>query len=175
MFHRIAFACVVTAMLARAAPVHAEGECGSATIAENVANSSVALFGRVVQTQGSPVSDSAASILAGYVQTVRVKVVRSWKGPFQPSAAFTTTVRVVTVCAGFGCVFPFNVGEEFVLLSPTTSLELGKFCWVLRGTDSTLAISALEAPSDAGQLPTGPNNRFERSRVASSLGQGGSR
>ena len=130
MTQRIALAYVVTAALTQAAWANAPGECGVATIGKNFGNSSVAVLGRVVEASGAPVFDKASSILAGYAQTVRVQVVRFWKGPYQPDAVFKTTVRVVTVCGGFGCPEPFKVGEEFVLLSQTTSLELDKL-WEL--------------------------------------------
>ena len=150
MIQHLALAYVVTAALIQAPWANAPGECGVATIGKNFDNSSVAILGRVVEASGAPVFDSASSILAGYTQTVRVNVVRSWKGPYSPDTAFTTTVRVVTVCGGFGCAEPFKVGEQFVLLSQTTSLdfdklwELDKSCRLLRGTDSQIAQAALD-------------------------------
>src|SRR5579862_8682462 len=130
MIQHIALAYVITAALTQALWANALGECGVATIWKNFGNSSAAILGRVAEVSGAPVSSSASSILAGYTQTVRVNVVRSWRGPYSPDTAFTTTVRVVAVCAGFDCAEPFKVGEQFVLISQTTTLELAKL-WEL--------------------------------------------
>jgi hypothetical protein len=154
MIQHIALAYVVAA-LSQAPWANAPGECGVATIGKNFGNSSVAVLGRVVEASGAPVFDSASSILAGFDQTIRVQVMRSWKGPYTPDTAFTATVRVVTVCGGFGCAQPLKVGEQFVLLSQTTSLELDKLweldksCRLLRGTDSQIAQAVLNRPGGA--------------------------
>ena len=67
-------------------------------------------------------------------QEVTFRVLNSWKGPYRVGAAVRVTVSVTSICAGVGCVSPFNTGDVTLVLSPFPQSELprlseGVGCW----------------------------------------------
>lgn len=73
------------------------------------------------------------SLVAG-TQAITFRVLNSWKGSYKVGAAVHLTVSVTNLCAGVGCVSPFNIGDVTLVLSPFPQSELpelseGFGCW----------------------------------------------
>jgi hypothetical protein len=70
----------------------------------------------------------------GTQQKIAFRVLQSWKGSFQVGESISLILPVTEVCAGFGCVFPFKVGEVTLLLTSSSSYHLDQpGCWVYEG------------------------------------------
>jgi hypothetical protein len=79
-------------------------------------------------------AEVTAAEALGTQQTISFRVVRAWKGPFQVGESISLTLPVTEVCAGFGCVFPFKVGEVTLLFTSSSSYHLDQpGCWVYEG------------------------------------------
>jgi hypothetical protein len=91
-------------------------------VATNTEDSTTAL----PQTKWSPP-------LAGFDQEIAFRILKTLEGPYQVSDEVTLIVRVTTVCAGFGCVFPFKVGDVTFVLGPSSAPGFIQGCWVYKG------------------------------------------
>jgi hypothetical protein len=107
-------------------------------VEEQIAGSTNAFRARVTEVSGMPETPATArAVLNGYDQTLTFQVLDSWKGAYQIGALAHTTVRVVTICAGFGCMFPFKAGDVVLVLSPASGdyhvPALFEECWRYNG------------------------------------------
>jgi hypothetical protein len=75
----------------------------------------------------------AVELLAGFDQEITFRVLKTLKGPYQVGDGVTLTVRVTTVCAGFGCVFPFKIGDVTFVLAPSSAPSFIQGCWIYEG------------------------------------------
>lgn len=105
-------------------------------ILETIAASAVAFQGEVTAVESNVQVDSRfpdGKLVAG-AQKITFRVLNSWKGQYQVGAAVRLTVSVTSICAGVGCVSPFNTGDVTLVLSPFPQSELpelseGFGCW----------------------------------------------
>jgi hypothetical protein len=87
----------------------------------------IAFQGEVAAVAPNP-ADSTAALpqpkwsppLVQFDQKITFRVLKALKGPYQVGDVVTLTVRVTTVCAGLGCVFPFNAGDVTFVLAPSS-------------------------------------------------------
>jgi hypothetical protein len=114
----------------------------SEVVEKQIAGATIAFLGKVVtveQDAGSP------------IQRLTYRVLNSWKGAVKVGASIHVTVRVTTVCGGFGCAFPFKVGDETLVLAPPSVPMLGPAfidgCWIHEGV---FVSGVLMMPSLAG-------------------------
>jgi hypothetical protein len=101
-------------------------------ILETVAASPVAFQGEVTAVESNVQVDSRFpdGMLVAGTQKITFRVLNSWNGPYQLGAAVRVTVSVTSLCAGLGCVSPFNTGDLTLVLSPFPQSELPGFgCW----------------------------------------------
>lgn len=101
-------------------------ENSSKLLEEKVAASTVAFQGDVTAVDQD---------LAITKQKVTFRVLNAWKGPYRVGETVSLTVSVTSVCGGFGCVFPFKVGDVTLVLSPSpqSGWPEGFGCWVYQG------------------------------------------
>lgn len=104
------------------------------------AEPTIAFQGEVVAVAPNPADSKAAiaqpkaaEILAGFDQEITFHVLKTMKGPYQVGDGVTLTIRVTTVCAGLGCVFPFNIGDVTFVLAPSSALSFIQGCWIYEG------------------------------------------
>ena len=105
-------------------------------VLEAIVASTVVFQGEVTSVASNVQADSrfpGGKLVAGR-QEVTLRVLKSWKGPYGIGAAVLVTVSVTSICAGMGCVFPFNTGDVTLVLSPFPQSELpelseGVGCW----------------------------------------------
>jgi hypothetical protein len=86
----------------------------------------------------------------GTQQKIAFRLLKSWKGPFQEGESVSLILPVTEVCAGFGCVFPFKVGDVALLLTTSSSYhEDLPGCWVYEGIaiHRVLSVPAAEMPN----------------------------
>ena len=108
----------------------------SEKVLEAIVASAVAFQGEVTAVASNIQADSrfpGGKLVAG-TQEVTFRVLNSWKGPYRVGAAVRVTVSVTSICAGVGCVSPFNTGDVTLVLSPFPQSELpelseGFGCW----------------------------------------------
>jgi hypothetical protein len=101
-----------------------------------LAASPIAFQGEVIAVESNVQADSRfpdGKIVAG-TQKITFRVLNSWKGPYHVGGAVLLTVSVTSICAGVGCVSPFNTGDVTLVLSPFPQSELpelseGFGCW----------------------------------------------
>jgi hypothetical protein len=105
-----------------------------------LAEPTIAFQGEVVAVAPNP-ADSTAALpqpkrsppLAGFDQKITFHVLKTLKGPYQVGDAVTLTVRVTTECAGYGCVFPFKIGDVTFVLAPSSAPSFFQGCWIYEG------------------------------------------
>lgn len=108
----------------------------SEKVLEAIVASSVTFQGEVTAVASNFHVDSrfpGGKLVAG-TQEVTFRVLNSWKGPYHFGAAVRVTVSVTSICAGVGCVSPFNTGDVTLVLSPFPQSELPELserigCW----------------------------------------------
>jgi hypothetical protein len=119
------------------------------------AEPTIAFQGEVVAVAPNPAGSKAAiaqpkavEILAGFDQEITFHVLKTVKGPYQVGDGVTLTVRVTTVCAGLGCVFPFKIGDVTFVLAPSSAPSFIQGCWIYEGVvmQSILSVPAVLIP-----------------------------
>jgi hypothetical protein len=119
------------------------------------AEPTIAFQGKVVAVAPNPVDFTAAPPqpklsppLVGFDQKITFQVLKTLKGPYQVGEAVTLTVRVTTVCAGFGCVFPFKIGDVTFVSAPSSAPSFIQGCWIYEGVamQSILSVPDVLSP-----------------------------
>jgi hypothetical protein len=115
----------------------------------------IAFQGEVVAVAPNP-ADSTTALsqpilsppLVGFKQKITFHVLKTLKGPYQVGDAVTLTVRVTTVCAGWGCVFPFKIGDVTFVLAPSSAPSFIQGCWIYEGVamQSILSVPDVMSP-----------------------------
>jgi hypothetical protein len=119
------------------------------------AEPTIAFQGEVVAVAPNPAGFNAAiaqpkpaEILAGFDQEINFHVLKTLKGPYQVGDGVTLTVRVTTVCADLGCVFPFKIGDVTFVLAPSSAPSFIQGCWIYEGAvmQSIFSVPAVLIP-----------------------------
>ena len=119
------------------------------------AEPTIAFQGEVVAVAPNPAESKAViaqpktvELLAGFDQEITFRVLKTFKGPYQVGNGVTLTVRVTTVCAGFGCVFPFKIGDVTFVLAPSSAARFIQGCWIYEGVamQSILSVPDVLSP-----------------------------
>ena len=102
-------------------------------ILEGIAASGAAFYGEVtaVESNVQTLPQFPDNRIVAGTQKITLRVLNSWKGPYQVGGTVHIAVSVTSICGGVGCVSPFKVGDTTVLLSPFPPSELpeGFGCW----------------------------------------------
>ena len=100
----------------------------------------IAFEGEVAAVTSNPVDPAAALAqpklpqpLMGFDQEITFRVTKTLKGPYRVGETVTLTVRVTTVCGGWGCVFPFKIGDVTFVLAPSSVPSFIHGCWIYDG------------------------------------------
>jgi hypothetical protein len=119
------------------------------------AEPTIAFQGEVVAVAPNP-EDSTKALpqpkwsppLLGFDQEITFHVLKTLKGPYQVGDDVTLIVRVTTVCAGFGCVFPFKIGDVTFVLGPSSAPGFIQGCWTYKGVamQSILSVPGILNP-----------------------------
>ena len=83
-----------------------------------IAESTIAFRGEVVAVEPDPTDSTVGLPVLSYDQQITFRVLNSWKGRYHAEETVSLTVGVVNACAGAGCIFPFNMGDVILVLSP---------------------------------------------------------
>ena len=119
------------------------------------AEPTIAFQGEVVAVAPNPADSTTALLqpkwgppLVGFDQEITFHVLKTVKGPYQAGDDVTLTVRVTTVCAGFGCVFPFKIGDVTFVLGPSSAPGFLQGCWIYKGVEmqSILSVPGILSP-----------------------------
>jgi hypothetical protein len=119
------------------------------------AEPTIAFQGEAVAVAPNPAGSKAAiaqpkavEILAGFDQEITFHVLKTVKGPYQVGDRVTLNVRVTTVCAGLGCVFPFKIGDVTFVPAPSSAPSFIQGCWIYVGAvmQSILSVPAVLIP-----------------------------
>jgi hypothetical protein len=118
------------------------------------ADPTIAFQGEVVSVAANPADSGAALLqqklsppLVGFDQKITFHVLKTLKGPYRVGDAVTSTVRVTTVCAGFGCVFPFKIGDVTFVLAPSSAPSFILGCWIYGGVEMRSILSVPDVPT----------------------------
>jgi hypothetical protein len=114
------------------------------------AEPTIAFEGEIEAVSPNPADSTSArpQPLAGFDQTITFHVLKTVKGPYQVGDGVTLSVRVTTVCAGFGCVFPFKIGDVTFVLAPTSAPSFIQGCWIYEriAMQSILSVPSVLSP-----------------------------
>lgn len=118
------------------------------------ANSTAALQAEVVAVAPNPADAAtataqatAAELLSGFDQKITFRVLNILKGRYQKGDGVTLIIRVTTVCGGFGCVFPFKVGDVAFLFAPSSIPTAVQGCWIYEGVAMQSILSVPDLPA----------------------------
>jgi hypothetical protein len=72
-----------------------------------------------------------------FEQKLSFRVLHAWKGPYQSGDIVSLTLRVVNLCAGYGCLFPFKTADVTLSLSSPSPSNFpeGFGCWLCDGVE----------------------------------------
>ena len=106
-------------------------------VESQIAVSTIAFNGKVIAVDHGEVTKSAHGYIHGFGQRLTFQVQNSWRGRYGVNTDVHVTVPVTEICFGFGCVFPFKVGDTVLVLSPATlpfsAPMFSDGCWVYQG------------------------------------------
>jgi hypothetical protein len=93
-------------------------ESWTSSIQQRATEADSAFQGEVVSVEQVLPDSKEDRALYGYIQTLRFRVLSTWKGNFRPGDLVSTVVQVTEVCGARGCILPFKTGDVTIVISP---------------------------------------------------------
>ena len=114
---------------------------GAQFVDEYIAQSAAVFQGEVIAADPEPEPPHIAAFkppaVDGFDQKVTFRILHAWKGPHQAGEIVSLTLRVITLCGGYGCVFPFKAGHVTLVLSSSSQSNFPEVfgCWLHDGVE----------------------------------------
>jgi hypothetical protein len=115
---------------------------GAQFVDEYIAQSTIAFQAEVIAADPDQESPQIAArkppAIEGFDQKVAFRILHAWKGPHHAGEIVSRALRVINLCGGYGCVFPFKTGDVTLILSSSSPSNCpeGFGCWLQDGVEN---------------------------------------